>query len=84
MIIHTFTLFSFAFCYNPNKALPLHSEKIKGKKYYGFQFHRDYLVSSSSRRCNCACTEDQGGILIVIHRYCARRYIIQHVDGHRF
>lgn len=36
MIIHTFTLFSFAFCYNPNKALPLHSEKIMGKKYYGF------------------------------------------------
>lgn len=36
MIIRTIKLFSFAFCCNPNKALPLHSEKTKGKKYYGF------------------------------------------------
>ena len=38
MVIHTITLFSFTFCCNPNKALPLHFEKQRVKNNMDFNF----------------------------------------------
>ena len=81
MVIHTITLFSFTFC---NKSLTFAIRKNHEiKNYYGFQFHRDNLVSSSSSRSHCIGIEDQGGIFVVVHRHCAWCHIIQRVDGHR-